>query len=277
MTPCAIRGTITQRSKAARLLRIVRPSPAPPATYAQPLRRARPARASLELGEVGRARRAAARAPRPGRSRSASRARPGRACVGVSVMRVSFLGVGHTLDLGSGDWPAASGRSRLGVEDSRCQTPERCSSCTTPARVGGQRRHRGPTGLVWQASRRLHRRGTAPADRQRRRRLRPPRLRRLHAAWQGRVPGDAVVGGPADAEAGRVLGVGSPREGNHRKRTRSRAGREAPAVLGPGICLLLLDRKAPRGPHEDGVGARRGDSALDPEGRDRAMEPRLRR
>ena len=31
-TPCAIRGTIAQRSNAARLCRIVRPSPAPPAT-----------------------------------------------------------------------------------------------------------------------------------------------------------------------------------------------------------------------------------------------------
>ena len=33
--PCSIRGTIRQREKASRLCRIVVPSPAPPATYAQ--------------------------------------------------------------------------------------------------------------------------------------------------------------------------------------------------------------------------------------------------
>ena len=38
VTPCAMRGTMAHRSNAARLLRIVRPSPAPPATYAHAVR-----------------------------------------------------------------------------------------------------------------------------------------------------------------------------------------------------------------------------------------------
>ena len=56
--PWAIRGTICHRSKAARLLRIVCPSPAPPATYAQPIseqaRRARRSSSSKFVGTAGR-------------------------------------------------------------------------------------------------------------------------------------------------------------------------------------------------------------------------------
>ena len=56
--PAAIRGTTAHRSNASRLRRIVRPSPAPPATYAQArallARRAARSRAAAPVGTRGR-------------------------------------------------------------------------------------------------------------------------------------------------------------------------------------------------------------------------------